>query len=155
MYLSAVIVTTSTSPSEAASSKCSTWPMCTRSKAPWQRTIFLSRRRSLRAARSGMVRIFRAPDRSRFSEVSGSGSPGLCESSIASIPAELHSAQHFQRAQHVDDVPETERFARALLTFNQIHRHFDDGAGPAQALDEHFRLKAVSARLNLQALEHS
>src|SRR5580704_1555534 len=44
MCVSAVIVTTRTSPSAFASSKCITWPMCTRSKAPWQSTIFFPHR---------------------------------------------------------------------------------------------------------------
>src|SRR3954469_19400786 len=97
--------------------------MWTRSNAPWQRTIVWSRSRSRRAASSGMLRIFRTPDRSRLSNVASGGSPGRRESSIA---AQLHGAEHLQRAEHVHEVLEPKGFALAFLAFDQIHWHFDD-----------------------------
>ena len=100
--------------------------MCTRSKAPWQRTMVLvAQPLPERSPARRRGRIFRAPDRSRVSAVSvaAARSPGRRVSS-SRAPLE-RGAQHSSVRSTSTTFLQAERLALALLALDQVHRHFD------------------------------
>src|SRR4029079_15375093 len=121
MCLSAVMVTTSTSPSARASSKCSRWPMCTRSNAPWQSTIVLFRSSLRRRGKSDTGTIFGW--RRRAGSPAGGAEAAGVRVSLMTPPLERH--EQSQRLGDVDEVLHAKRLALALLALDQIHGDFE------------------------------
>src|SRR2546430_12510526 len=97
--------------------------------------MVLSRSRSLIVVKSSRETILRALERSRRKDSLRDGGPSGCRDSIIAAP--LYGAQHSDRAQHIDDILESKGLALALLSFDQIHRHFHEGLRATQGLDQH------------------
>src|SRR5262245_53421634 len=127
------------------------WPTCTRSKAPWQSTIVRSRNWARMRARSASGRIFCFQRSDASAPVTGRIGETRRRSLIASP---LERTNEGERPPDVDEVLHPKRFALALLTFDQIHRHLNICRRLAQRLDQDLRLKSVAARFDAQAFQN-
>src|SRR5436190_20675968 len=124
--------------------------MCTRSNAPWQRTMVRSRNCWRMFERSASGTTF-----SRHRSVVAA--PARWEDAAAPrrslMTAPLERGQQPQRPPDVDEVLHAEGLAFSLFTLDQIHGHFDIRRGHAERFHEHFRLKAITMGLDAQALQ--